>query len=144
MASNCFGPFRTPSIPFGSQCTPRSERHKAPGGLWYEPGFPESRVIEVWNKISEGLCDQWNVFAMDLQNEPWAASWGDGSANLDWSRAASRIGRAVQAKCPRWLLFVEGVGNFPGASGKSWEQVRASLVSHELPVSSRELPASAQ
>ena len=106
------------------QCTPRSERKKKPGGLWYEPGFPESRVIEVWNTIAEGLCDQWNIFAMDLQNEPWAASWGDGSNSLDWSRAASRIGRAVHAKCPRWLLFVEGVGNVPGANGKSWGENR--------------------
>ena len=106
------------------KCTPRSKRKQPPGGLWYEPTFPEARVLRSWNAIAAGLCDQWNVFAMDLQNEPWAASWGDGSAALDWSSAASRLGRNLQRQCARWLLFVEGVGNTPGAHGVSWEHNR--------------------
>jgi len=47
-------------------------------------------------------------------NEPHAASWGFGRAT-DWDRAAARLGNRVLQLCPRWLIFVEGVGNTPGA-----------------------------
>jgi len=106
------------------KCTPHSKRHEKPGGLWYEPTFPESRVLQSWTTIARELCSQWNIFAMDLQNEPWAASWGDGSADTDWVLGASRLGNNLQTHCSRWLLFVEGVGNKPGANGKSWEENR--------------------
>ena len=48
------------------------------------------------------------------QNEPWGATWGDGDPSTDWSAYATRLGNIVLAECPRWLIFVEGVGN--GAS----------------------------
>ena len=40
--------------------------------------------------------------------------YGDGS---DWGHAAERIGNHVLSKCPRWLIFIEGVGYNPGAPG---------------------------
>lgn len=68
------------------------------------------------DKIATALCDEWNVFAVDLQNEPHAASWGFGS-KTDWDLGASRIGQHVNAQCSRWLIMVEGVGYTPGAPG---------------------------
>ena len=80
----------------------------------------------MWRQIAETLCNQWNVFGVDLVNKPHAASWGFGRAT-DWNMAAARIGNHILSKCPRWLIFVEGVGFSPGAPGAdSSEQVCAS------------------
>ena len=89
----------------------------------YEPGMSEHDVMRAWEKLAAGLCRQWNVFAVDLQNEPWAASWGDGSAK-DWSKAAGRLGSHILSKCARWLILVEGVGNLPGAANVAWADNR--------------------
>ena len=92
---------------------------KWPGdGLWYDNQQTETKVMQSWRKISEALCSQWNVFGVDLVNEPYAASWGkpQGPA-MDWPAAASRMGNEVLTSCGRWLIFVEGVGYSPGAPG---------------------------
>ena len=85
-------------------------------GLWYDREIPESRVLQSWDKIAAALCNRWSVFAVDLQNEPHAASWGK-RMPTDWNKAAERIGNHVLKKCPRWLIMVEGVGYDPGAPG---------------------------
>ena len=86
-------------------------------GLWFDLDTPEQRVLESWKMIAEKLCSQWNVFAVDLQNEPHASSWGKGDISTDWGRAAERIGNQVLELCPRWMIMVEGVGYDPGAPG---------------------------
>ena len=85
-------------------------------GLWYSKEISEAKVLESWGKMASALCDQWNVFASDLHNEPHASSWGKGT-KLDWNKAAERIGNHVLEACPRWMIFVEGVGYTPGAKG---------------------------
>ena len=87
-------------------------------GLWYDPSGPITldRVLVSWDAVAAALCGEWNVFAVDLQNEPHAASWGFGR-ETDWDVAASRIGTHVLSLCPRWLVMVEGVGYTPGAPG---------------------------
>lgn len=40
----------------------------------------------------------WNVFGVDLKNEPHdAATWGDGNLRTDWRLAAQRLGNAILA-----------------------------------------------
>jgi len=87
-------------------------------GLWYSGAISEERVLESWSRLSAALCNHWNVVAVDLQNEPHGSSWGAGTAT-DWNKAAERIGNHVLSRCPRWLIFVEGVGYSPGATGES-------------------------
>ncbi|KAL1525711.1 hypothetical protein AB1Y20_020556 [Prymnesium parvum] len=90
-------------------------------GLWYdnELGITEDAVMRSWTKIGKELCPQWNVFAVDLQNEPHASSWGKGMGKEnDWGRAAERLGNHVLDACSRWLVMVEGVGYTPGAPGQ--------------------------
>lgn len=51
----------------------------------------------------------WNVFGVDLKNEPHgSASWGDGS-RTDWRLGAERLAAVVLEANPRLLVFVEGV-----------------------------------
>lgn len=93
-------------------------RHDAwPGkGLWYDQdiGWPVERIKASWTKLAATLCGQWNVVAADIVNEPHGASWGKGT-ELDWNLGADDLGNHVQQECPRWLIFVEGVGYDPGA-----------------------------
>ena len=75
----------------------------------YDSAIPEAKVLQSWDKIARALCSRWNVFAVDLQNEPHASSWAKDPAT-DWNKAAERIGNHVLTQCPRWLIMVEGVG----------------------------------
>lgn len=79
-------------------------------GLWYDDEMPAGRLGQAWRAVARRFCKHWNVFAADLFNEPWGASWGDGDAGRDWPLYASELGDVVLAECPRWLLFVEGIG----------------------------------
>ena len=85
-------------------------------GLWYDEAVREAEVIATWISLAKLLCKHWNVFAVDLANEPRKASWGRGMPS-DWNRAAERIGNAVLGVCPRLLIFVQGVAGSPGAQG---------------------------
>ncbi|KAL3923959.1 MAG: hypothetical protein SGPRY_004061 [Prymnesium sp.] len=89
-------------------------------GLWYDNsiGIDEQAVMRSWRKIAAELCAQWNVFAVDIQNEPHASSWGKGmGVSSDWGKAAERLGNHILEQCSRWLIMVEGVGYDPGAPG---------------------------
>ena len=86
-------------------------------GLWYDDEVSEINVKASWQRISNRLCHRWNVFAADLMQEPHAASWGLGAGVTDWGHAAQRIGNSVLGHCSRWLIFVQGVGQTPGAAG---------------------------
>ena len=57
-------------------------------GLWFDDVTTESRVLESWGKIAKKLCSQWNVFAVDLQNEPHSSSWAKNMGEKsDWGHA---------------------------------------------------------
>jgi len=77
-------------------------------GLWYGDGRTEADVIAEWRTVAERYRDAPAVIGADLMNEPHAATWGDGS-ETDWAAAAERIGNAVLAIAPDWLIVVEGI-----------------------------------
>jgi aryl-phospho-beta-D-glucosidase BglC (GH1 family) len=53
--------------------------------------------------------DFWNVFAVDLNNEPHGrAAWGTGCPLTDWRLGAERLGAAVLSVDPTLLIFCEG------------------------------------
>ena len=69
----------------------------------------ESR--RAWQTLGKRYCaSAWNVAFADVFNEPHSAAWGNGEWD-DWALGAERIARAIAHACPRWLLFVEGVGH---------------------------------
>jgi len=91
--------------------------------LWYSSNVSEASMITAWEHLADRYCDPisignfreaqsdaWNVFAADLMNEPFGASWGQGASPLDWKLGAEKLGDAVLGRCPRWLVFVSGVG----------------------------------
>ncbi|MEM8665165.1 MAG: cellulase family glycosylhydrolase, partial [Pseudomonadota bacterium] len=82
-------------------------------GLWFGEGRTEADVIAEWETMATRYADKPAVIGADLINEPFMATWGDGSAT-DWAAAAERIGGAVQAIAPHWLILVEGVSTYDG------------------------------
>ena len=71
--------------------------------------------MRSWQRLAHALCGQWNVVGADLFSQPYKATWGAGDLNSDWDAAAQRIGDHLLEQCPRWLIFVQGVGQLPGA-----------------------------
>ena len=84
-------------------------------GVWHDEEMPANKLEEAWRIVAKRFCRYWNIFAADLFNEPWGATWGDGDEERDWPLYASRLGDIVLQECPRWLVFVEGVGAGPRA-----------------------------
>ena len=108
--------------------------HVTRAGEWPDGGVLGPGGLETlrraWSALAELLCPPslyWNVFAADLKNEPYAMSWGpppEGAPDSmyppeeRWDVMASKLATHVHASCPRWLLFVEGVGQCqPGGEG---------------------------
>ena len=92
-------------------------------GKWYadEAGMPLERVKHAWTALADALCGEWNVFAADVQNEPFASSWGFGGPGSDWRLGAEDLGNHILSVCPRWLIMIQGVGDNPGSHGPSYQ-----------------------
>jgi endoglucanase len=80
--------------------------------LWYNSAMPESTLLAGWAALIQRYKSAWNVFAADLKNEPFEATWGSGDSMTDWQLAATRIGNYIVARVP-WLIFVQGTGDNP-------------------------------
>jgi endoglucanase len=86
--------------------------------LWYTPQATEQSMINDWLLLAQRYAGDPTVVGADLFNEPHAegtlpnatgACWGCGDPARDWRLAAERIGNAILAVEPRWLVIVEGV-----------------------------------
>ena len=67
---------------------------------------------QAWRLLATELCDAaryWNLFAVDLRNEPYSTHWGGRDDGERWDTAAGRLGDLVLGLCPRLLIVVEGV-----------------------------------
>ena len=76
--------------------------------------MPESRILQSWTKLAESLCAIPNVMGVDLYEEPYNSVWGfpdDRASNLNWNKAAERMGNHVLDHCSRWLIMVQGVAS---------------------------------
>ena len=100
-------------------------------GVWPDGGnVPDvDKLKAAWEYMAESFCDPqefWNVFAAGVKNEPFKMYWGEpgpGSAYEPgdrWDTVATEVATTIYKKCPRWLIFVQGVGNCQG------EQVNAA------------------
>lgn len=85
-------------------------------GLWYTEQYSEERWINDWVFMAQRYAGKSAVVAMDVNNEPHSATWGDSSPATDWNKAAERCGNAILEVNPDVLIIVEGVGEFEGNS----------------------------
>ncbi|GMS82599.1 hypothetical protein PENTCL1PPCAC_4774, partial [Pristionchus entomophagus] len=84
-----------------------------PPSLWYNSIYSEELVIRIWDALIARYKNQWNVFAIDLKNEPSYESskepstWGNSNKSSDWNKAAERMIRRIVAF--KGLFFVDGL-----------------------------------
>lgn len=96
--------------------TPSSNPGGKDSGLWYNRAVPIDAVKHSWSRLAQTMCaSEWNVFAADVQNEPYKALWGSGDARRDWDVGAQELGDHILSVCERWLVFVQGIGDEKGA-----------------------------
>jgi endoglucanase len=79
--------------------------HSVPGSttntsLWYSDTFTEKQFISTWTDIIKRYINNWNVFAIDVFNEPHPIDFPT------WSLAASRLGDELIRVNPKLLLFM--------------------------------------
>lgn len=90
--------------------------------LWYTSAVSEVQWIADWVTLAKRYKGNDTVIGADLHNEPHGqASWGTGNMATDWRLAAERVGNAILAVNPNWLIVVEGVErNVQGEGGNYW------------------------
>ena len=97
--------------------------------LWYNNQVTEQDIIDDWILLAQRYAGNPTVIGADLFNEPHAegtlpnatgACWGCGDPNRDWRLAAERIGNAILAVQPNWLIIVEGVSCLSGGLPNPW------------------------
>jgi endoglucanase len=97
--------------------------------LWYTPQVSEQSIINDWVMLAQRYAGNTTVVGADLINEPHAegtlpnatgSGWGTGGTARDWRLAAERIGNAILAVQPNWLILVEGVSCPTGGLPNPW------------------------
>ncbi|KAF0694291.1 Aste57867_14820 [Aphanomyces stellatus] len=85
-------------------------RNNNAGSLWYGKGFSEDDFLTGIDMVTKALCSNkyWNVLGIDMKNEPFEGSWGDGK-KTDFKAATERIAARMLKGCPQWMAFVEGI-----------------------------------
>ncbi|DBA02309.1 TPA: hypothetical protein N0F65_006184 [Lagenidium giganteum] len=80
------------------------------GALWYNADVSEEKFLESIDILTKNLCKQeyWNIMGIDLKNEPFKGTWGDGG-KTDFREGSLRIANRMLEGCDKWMGFVEGV-----------------------------------
>jgi len=95
-------------------------------GLWYTSAYPSSAWVSDWTTLAKRYAGNPTVIGFDLRNEPHTpagdtyaqgATWGTGDPNTDVRLAYQQAGNAIIAADPGALIFCEGIGENPTASG---------------------------
>jgi endoglucanase len=95
-------------------------------GLWYTSAYPSSAWVNDWTTLAKRYAGNPTVIGFDLRNEPHTpagdtyaqgATWGTGDPATDVRLAYEQAGNAILAVDPNALIFCEGIGENPTASG---------------------------
>jgi aryl-phospho-beta-D-glucosidase BglC (GH1 family) len=88
--------------------------------LWYDNSYSPDQWIADWVRLAERYAGRDAVVGLDLQNEPYGATWGYGNPTTDWRLAATRAGNAILRVNPRVLIFVQGIGSYGNGPTYWW------------------------
>ena len=95
-------------------------------GLWYTSAYPSSAWVNDWVTLAKRYAGNPAVVGFDLRNEPHTpagdtyaqgATWGTGDPATDVRLAYEQAGNAILGVDPGALIFCEGIGENPTASG---------------------------
>jgi aryl-phospho-beta-D-glucosidase BglC (GH1 family) len=80
--------------------------------VWADKKNPESLLIKAWKNMITRY-NYWNVFAIDIKNEPHGrVTWGDNNPDTDWAAWCERCGNAILEINPNLLIFCEGIDKY--------------------------------
>ena len=84
-------------------------------GNWTDSIYTPQVVHAVWKTLTNRLCteEHWNLLGVDLLDEPRALGWGE------WAAAAEALGDRILDACPKWMVFVQGIGTPSGESSET-------------------------
>jgi endoglucanase len=77
-------------------------------GLWYDSTYSQNDTLAIWKFMVDRYKNTWNVVAMDVFNEPFAATWGLGDESTDFNTWCQIIGDMAHASGANWLVMCEG------------------------------------
>ena len=81
-------------------------------GLWYNSRYTEADFIAGWERLLKYFANRWNLFAIDILDEPGAtATWGATTALTDFNQFAYRFIAQVSYDIPEYtgLFVVQGL-----------------------------------
>ncbi len=85
--------------------------------LWYTEHYTEEMWIHDLKFVADRYKGLGYFMGIDIKNEPHGrATWGTGTLETDWNKAAERAVQAVLAINPDILVFVEGIQENPVCS----------------------------
>ncbi|KAN0030299.1 hypothetical protein ACTA71_010061 [Dictyostelium dimigraforme] len=78
--------------------------------------YTEQMVIDSWVTLTNLFKQYWNLWALDIKNEPHdPVTWGTGNLQTDWDKAFVRIVNQIDAQTNfNGVYFIEGVQNNQG------------------------------
>ncbi len=84
----------------------------SPPPLWHDDRYSTAQWIADWQDLAARYLGDDTVVAVDLQNEPYGATWGTGDPQTDWRLAATEAGDATLEVNPYLLVFLQGIGTY--------------------------------
>jgi len=82
--------------------------------VFYSSKFSRQDAISGWKAMAERYANAWNVFAIDVFNEPFGGTWAEGQ-DTDMDAFAVDVAAAVHESTD-WLIMVEGTSNSPNCT----------------------------
>ncbi|EAL72445.1 hypothetical protein DDB_G0270190 [Dictyostelium discoideum AX4] len=78
--------------------------------------YTEQMVIDSWINLTNLFKQYWNLWALDIKNEPHdPVTWGTGNPSTDWDKAFVRIVNQIDSSTNfNGVYFIEGVQNNQG------------------------------
>jgi len=80
--------------------------------VFFDAKHTVEQTLQGWINMATRYKKFPNVFAADVFNEPFGATWGMGQAT-DMDAFAIKAAAAIHAISPHWLIFVEGASKSP-------------------------------
>eukprot|EP01084_Bolivina_argentea_P061532 112467_1 len=79
-------------------------------GLWYNNIYPQQTVLDIWKTIALRYEYNWNIFAIDVYNEPFDATWNNTNSATDFNNWCEIVGNTLHDEFNvEWLIFCEGI-----------------------------------
>ena len=117
--------------------------NSASENFWYIPSdsyYTEHQFISDWMMLAmryKGTA----VLGADLWDQPSAScTWGHGNVATDWNQVVEKVGNAILAVNPQWIIFVAGINSGADLRGVSMNPIKLK-VANKIIYSAHAIPS---